>query len=173
MALSIETKSSVEHCLPEAPVSTLNSVRGKKLNAVSRIARIAGGQPSASDIAWLQQMFDLHLRDNGSIPLERRLGLPTTFDKWRLFNRDMYLCQAALCIEADGAWSGAQKLEAEWTRFIDRGGWRFWRTDLHPPEEATQLSKALFYATQENRSESLSAQQIYRIVQHIFQEKCR
>lgn len=152
--------------------SSVNPKHERKIFAALRMARIGTGRPTADDMAWLQKTFASHLRDNGRIPLERRMGLPTTFEKWRLFSRDMYLCQAALCIEADGAWAGALKLETEWNRFITGSRWPTWRHDLQPPAEASELSKALFYATQENRGEGLSTQQIYRIVQHIFNEKC-
>jgi hypothetical protein len=158
--------------VPQPPLDVTGPEFDDKLKSVARIARIAAGTATQEDMGWLQGVFDSHLRDNGTVPLERRMGLPKTYDADRVFKRNRWLCHAALHIGADGSWAAAKKLEYEWNRFITRGAWPAWRDDEQPPNNIPPLSEALFYATRLNRSESLCAQQIYRIVQHIFTGKC-
>lgn len=135
------------------------------------LARFAAGIATDADLRLMRTAIDGYLSNSGTIPLERYLRLPNTHTAWRKSRRDSWLCKAAELIEADGHWTAAQKLEAEWNRFLTRGSWQVWRDDDAPPEYATPLSEALFYATRLNRSQSLNAKQISRIVGHIFKAK--
>jgi hypothetical protein len=136
-------------------------------------ARFIKGAQTAADIAWVRQALTAYLGSAGEVPLERCLHLPSTHTAWRKTNRDQWLCKAAFLIDAEGSWSGSQKLEDEWKKFISRGPWGAWRDEENPPEHATALSEALFYATRLNRSQSLNAKQICRIAGQVFQMKSR
>lgn len=132
-------------------------------------ARLADGKATVADLAWVGRAFSAFLCGNGTISLERCLRLPSTPTAWRIFHRNTWLCKAAFLIEG----SGPKQLETEWNTFISRGFWQSWRVDEHPPEYATALNEALFYATRLNRSESLGEKQIDRITRHVFQVKSR
>ncbi len=137
------------------------------------IIRFADGGLTESDRVLLQKGLDTWLNAGGALPLERCLGLPSTHTRVRKFRRNHWLCKAAVLIDADGISTASQKLEAEWNKFLSRGPWMMWRDDAEPPIEASQLNQALFWATRYNRSESLTARHIARIIGHIFTEKCR
>lgn len=135
--------------------------------------RFVDRKPTAEDIEWMGQAIAAYLGTGGDIPLARCLNLPTTNTGWRKLNRDRWLCKAAALLATDGTWAGSQKLEAEWTKFIVRGPWKQWQDDAAPPDHATALSEALFYATRLNRGQGLDAKQLCRIVGHVFQVKSR
>lgn len=136
-------------------------------------ARIADGKATDADLAWVGRAFSAFLCGNGEIPLERCLRLPSTHTGWRKFHRNTWLCKAASLIDVGGSWGGPKQLEIKWNKFISRGPWQAWRDDEHPPEYATKLNEALFYATRLNRSDSLNVKQISRITGHVFQVKSR
>lgn len=132
--------------------------------------RFVDGVPTKADIAWVGRAFDAMLSNQGAMPLERCLRLPSTTTAWRKQSRDEWLCKAAAWLRVDRSWGAAQQLEKEWNRFIC-GYWQQWRDEEHPPELASDLNKALFYATRLNHSEGLNAKQISRIIGHSFRSK--
>jgi hypothetical protein len=135
---------------------------------VQAIVRFTSGQATDIDRAVLQKGFHAFLNADGAVPLERCLGIPTTPAGWRKARRDSWLCTAAGLLDATGSATGARALKSEWDRFISRGPWNAWRDEMDPPAGATPLSRALFYATMLNRSDSLTTRQLARIVGHIF-----
>lgn len=170
MGLTIRSSAAAEYRAPrEDDVEDVSQVVGAA--PLLAIIRLADGGLTESDRTLLQKGVDAWLNAGGAIPLERCLGLPSTHARVRRFRRDHWLCRAASLIEADGVSTGAQKLEAEWNKFLSRGPWSIWRDDAEPPPEASQLSRALFWATRYNRSESLKHRHIERIVRHVFKEK--
>lgn len=172
MGLTIRNGVAAEYRAPPAnDVADVSQVAGAA--PLLAIVRFADGGHTRNDYALLQKGFDTWLNAGGALPLERCLGLPSTHTGMRKFRRDHWLCKAASLIDADGSTTGAQKLEAEWNKFISRGPWYIWRDDGSPPADATPLSEALFWATRYNRSESLTARHMMRIVGHVFTEKCR
>lgn len=134
--------------------------------------RFVDGAPTKDDIQWIGRGFAACLVDMGAVPLERCLRLPTTATKWRELRRDQSLCMAASLIDAEGSWAGAKMLESKWNQFIAIR-WPMWGDDECPPDYATPLSVALFWATRTNRSQGLGAKQLHRITGHIFAAKCR
>ncbi|MDP3669571.1 MAG: hypothetical protein Q8R69_07775 [Telluria sp.] len=130
--------------------------------------RFIDGKPTADDVAWIGRGIAAFLGDMGSIPLERCLRLPTTHNALRKLRRDEWLRKAASLLDVDGSWIGAQKLETEWNKFIDRGPWQHWRDDESPPPHSSALNEALFYATRLNRSQALGVKHLSRIVGDTF-----
>ncbi|HZW11900.1 MAG TPA: hypothetical protein VFF81_01745 [Noviherbaspirillum sp.] len=133
--------------------------------------RFVEGNPTKEDIAWVSNAMSTYLTGCGQLPLERCLHLPSTHGGWLHFQRDLWLCKAAALISASGSWTGAQKLAQEWNTFLSRGPWQAWRDEDSPPDYATPLSEALFYASRFNRSRSLGAKQLRRIVGHVFSKE--
>lgn len=171
MTLKIKSSSAAEYRAPAASdIRDVSSISGAE--PLLAIVRFTDGGLTDSDRALLQRGCDIWLNAGGSIPLERCLGLPSTHNGLRKMRRDHWLRKAAFLIDADGSTTGSQQLEAEWNRFLSRGPWAIWRDDAEPPRDATPLSEALFWATRYNRSESLTARHIARIVGHVFMEKC-
>ena len=146
-------------------------IEGDGLDPLEALSRYRNKKPRDSDEAWLQSAIDTWLKAEGSLSLDRCFGV--TYAGWCRFQRDEALRKAARLIDADGCTTGAQRLKAEWDRFISRGAWSAWRDDGQPPPDASLLGQALFWATRYNRSDSLTVRQIERIVRHIFTEKCR
>lgn len=159
------------HAPRDEEMGYVNGVAGA--DALRAIIRFVDGGFTESDSAILRRGLDTWLNASGALSVERCLRLPSTSNRMRILRRDHWLCKAALLLDADGSTTGAQKLEAEWNKFLSRGPWSTWRDDEEPPLEATALSKALFWATRFNRSESLTARHIARVAGHIFTEKCR
>lgn len=133
--------------------------------------RIVDKVPTKADIEWLSNAFAAVLTNLGTVPLERCLHLPTTSTGWRKMSRDQWLCKAAMLLDSPTAWATSQDLKMQWDRFVERGYWPQWRDDEQPPEIASNLNKALFYATKLNRGQSLTTKQISRIVGHCFHSK--
>lgn len=140
---------------------------------LSRMVRMANGQFTPEDRQALQRAFTAYIESDGGLSLERCLHVPTTWKAWRRMKRNYWLCQAAQHIDATGVWTGCVSLENEWEAFISRGPWRQWRDDARPPEDASQLSAALFWASRNNQGQALVARQLSRFVRHIFEAKCQ
>lgn len=171
MRLKIKSSTGAEYRAPRSnDVEDVSQVAGAA--PLLAIVRFTDGGLTDSDMELLQRGYDTWLNAGGAIPLERCLGLPSTHNGLRKLRRDHWLCKAASLIDADGSTTGSQQLETEWNTFLSRGPWIIWRDDAEPPPDATPLSVALFWATRYNRSESLTARHIARIVGHIFGEKC-
>lgn len=101
------------------------------------------------------------------------VGIPSSPEKLRDLYRDFWLCAASRHVQERGPWKGAMALHAAWDSFVGRGPWRAWRDDAEPPPSASHLETALFWATRWSRGNVLGEQQVYRIVQHEFERKCR
>ena len=172
MSISILHQALNEYRIP-ADAGGVASESAGSTAPLQACMRFVDGKPTAEDIAWIGKALAAYLGKGGEIPLARCLRLPTTHTGWRKLNRDRWLCKAAALIDSDGIWTGSQKLESEWTKFILRGPWKQWQDDDAPPDHATGLSEALFYATRLNRSQGLDAKQLCRIVGHVLQVKSR
>jgi len=163
LKFTLKPSSLAENCVPHA-----DCAMEIRVDPVQAIVRFTSGQATDIDRAMLQKGFHAFLNADGAVPLERCLGIPTTPAGWRKARRDSWLCIAAGLLDAQGSAIGARALKVEWDRFISRGPWNAWRDEMDPPAGATPLSKALFYATLLNRSDSLTTRQLARIVGHIF-----
>ncbi len=130
--------------------------------------RLASGRPLPTDLQALQHAFSTWLDSRGEIALERCLHLPASIASYRQAQRDQALCAAAKLLPERTAWTASARLEREWNEFLARGPWRFWRGDSDPPADAAPLSRQLFYATNNNRSDTLSAKQIQRAIGHLY-----
>lgn len=171
MRLRLKISSAAEYRAPHTnDVDDLSKVAGAA--PLLAFVRLADGGLTETDWELLKNGVDTWLNAGGALTLERAFGLPSTHTGLRKLRRDHWLCKAAALIDADGSSTGSQKLEVEWNKFLSRGPWFIWRDDAEPPADATPLSKALFWATRYNRSESLTARHIARIVGHIFIGKC-
>lgn len=157
-----------EYRVPDAGADAL---AGNSADPLKACIRFVDGNPTKADIEWIGSGLHALLANMGAVPLERCLRLPNSYNTWRKLSRDQWLCKAASMFEAESSWSAAQKLEAEWTRFIQRGYWQQWRDDEYPPACASDLNMALFYATRLNRSQGLNAKQLSRIIGHSFRAK--
>ena len=98
-------------------------------------------------------------------------GVPSTPESLRVMQRNFWLCEAARHVETRGLWTGPLTLHAAWERFVSRGPWRAWRDDADPPEGASPLDCALFWATRWNRGDVLGEKALSRIVRREFESK--
>lgn len=157
-----------EYRVPDAAGEAAANDAPNSIDPLKACMRFVDGSPTREDIAWVGRAFNSLLANMGEIPLERHLHLPNSFTAWRKSSRDEWLRKAAFLLDASSGWSAAQKLEAEWRKFIQRGSWQQWRHEEHPPEDSSALNRALFYATKLNKSQGLTAKQLSRIVGHSF-----
>lgn len=160
--------------LPSA-TADLSSVDGDDdAQAVARVIRLATGVATDEDWQAVRSAAKTWLSTKGDVPFERCLRLPTTPDAFRLMQRNYWLCEAAIHIDAASEWQGCVQLRSEWDRFMSRGPWREWRDDPDPPGWATSLSRALFFASHFHRGgDALCEKQLSRLVGHIFRRKCQ
>ena len=172
MVDSLRRRAAAEYRVPHAAPDGADQLATED-DPLQALAHFTDGALTERGAALLRKGIDAYLDAGGEIPLERCLGIPSTHAARRRLRRDSWLRKAATFIDASSRWTGSQKLEAEWNKFISRGPWQAWRDGDYPPPEATPLSEALFYATVCNRSDSLTAKQIDRIVGHIFTGQCR
>lgn len=164
----VEEKGSAKQItsLEEASSSTDESA-----DPLKALLRYRNKKPRDRDEAWVQSKIDTWLKAKGALSLEQSFGV--TYGRLCRYQRDEWLCEAASLIDADRISIGAEKLEAEWNRFISRGPWNTWRDEPEPPPDAARLHIALFWATRYNESQSLTARRIASIAGHIFSRKFR
>lgn len=93
--------------------------------------------------------------------MNRFLGLPTTGAQLHRAVRDFWLRKAALLL-TDGAELDIARLHQEFSTFITRGAWPSWRKLDLPPENASELRRALFFAAKFSDGETLCPRQMYR-----------
>lgn len=136
----------------------------KEQAAIQYASRMARGLYDESGFVWLESALSLYLRCGGKISMDRCLGLPTSEGKLRLLQRNQWIAVAAGCIEAASASAAAGTLAVELDRFLSRGPWREWRHASDPPADASKLRCALFHIAKANEGESLSANQLHRIL---------
>lgn len=145
---------------------------GAGVDPVAMIFRFAMGRATQSDLKNFGRACRNWIENNGDLALERLLHLPSTPEKFRLMQRDLWLCEAIKLIPEKSLMAAGDRLETEWAQFLARGLWRFCRDDPEPPPTANPLSRCLFFASKFNRGESLEAKQIKRVAGHVFRPRC-
>lgn len=152
---------------------TVAELGGDDAEALARVVRMAAGAATEADLRALAKAARAWMDNNGCVPWERCMGLPTTPNAFRVMQRDLWLATAAGHIPAASAWAAATQLTEAWESFLSRGPWREWRDDAAPPPDAAPLSVALFFASRFNRGESLGERHVNRIIRQTFEAKCR
>ena len=156
---------------PEAASTPASSVADESSEPIAALRRFAFGEPSPADIELMRKGFKGYINCDGEVPLERCLGLPRTPNGRRVGQRNRRLMEIAQLIEGDKSWAGCGVIEDMWSAFVSRGVWRTWQAFDQPPDSATAIEVALFYATRNNNGVVLVQQQIHRICRHIFKSK--
>ena len=137
---------------------------------IERMRAEAGNVPA---VAEFLRAIDRWVEDGSARPLEVYLVLPNTAARRHRYRRDKWLTRAARHLDATGPWSLAHALKEKLDMFASRGPWLAWRDDGAPPEGASELRTALFYAMTFNDGEDLSVRTLHRIVRHVSTEKWR
>jgi hypothetical protein len=106
---------------------------------------VIAGQFDAEVMAWLQAAFRQRERQQGALPLDRYLKLPT-FKAMRRERRDYWLDQAALHVDAPHETARHETVADELRRFMTRGPWPAWRQAGAAPANASELQRCLFNA---------------------------
>lgn len=124
---------------------------------------LTSGKPSREAYEGLWLASQLWIASGGVLPMQRYFGLLGTGASLAKTTRDVWLRKAAKGM-APGAtpFAQAHELADELDKFITRGPWRTWCKSEHPPAEASELRRALFYVSKFNDGEQISAQTIYR-----------
>jgi len=131
----------------------------------ARLRRLADGSASAADEAAHRAALRAWLEAPEALSLERACGVVASFDQRRRRQRNHWLEVAArLLPDRDRPWLAAVALDREWARFVSRGPWQRWRNRDCPPDDATELQKALYWATRFNRGGPLDARQLARVL---------
>lgn len=146
------------------PVIANEKRHQKELRAKELLQALASGKPNMAAYESLWLAARMWLRTGGGLPMERFAGLPTTGPALMQANRDLWLRRAALVLPDPPGFPLASRLTHELERFITRGPWRAWMAADHPPPEASELRKALFFAAKFNGGCVLSERQIYRVL---------
>ncbi len=106
---------------------------------------VIAGQFDPDVVAWLQEAFRQRERQQGALPLERYLKLPT-IKAMRRQRRDYWLSQAALLVCAQHETARCETVASELQRFMTRGPWAAWKRDGAAPADASELQRCLFEA---------------------------
>lgn len=124
---------------------------------------LSSGKPSQAAYEGLWLASQAWIRSGGVLPMQRYFGLLGTGASLAKTTRDIWLRKAAKGL-APGLtpFAQAHELADELEKFISRGPWRTWSNSAHPPKEASDLRRALFYVSKFHDGEQLSAQTIYR-----------
>lgn len=134
----------------------------ERIDPLKAISDYRSREPRDRYEAWVLQGFDNWIKAGGALSLEQSFGI--TYRRLCRFQRDEALRNAMSMIDANNIWIGSKKLEKEWNRFMTCGLWNAWRVNLTPPPEASKLHAALFWATLNNNSQSLTAARIRQIL---------
>jgi hypothetical protein len=137
------------------------------------LARLRQRAPTEADIERLGQAADTYHANKGDIAFDRCLGLRGAATSWRISERNLAIARAVAVLPVRGKWLPYARLETEWAGFVTAGPWRLWRDDPQPPAAATDLQRALYWASRHNRGESLSAKHIQRICGQLSGSKCQ
>lgn len=108
-------------------------------------SNVAAGRIGPAEIAQLQRGFSGWLVSGGAVPLETCLHLPQTKKGFARANRDVWLRRAWQLTDANEPWLKSCALAAEMADFAARI-WPEWGKDNRPPERASALRSALFWA---------------------------
>lgn len=120
---------------------------------------------------WVQSGFARWMRCGGVVPLERCLGLPKTRKQAKRRECDYWLKKAALMLNKGTPHATLNALADELDAFVSRGPWRVWQALPAPPEGASELRTALFYAVKANDGKTIKTRQLDRRIGHIFRVK--
>lgn len=113
--------------------------------AASFASNVAAGRIGPTEVARLQKGFSAWLAGSGAMPLERYLHLPQTTKALTRANRDAWLRQAWLLTDPVEPWLKSCALAVELNDFMARI-WPAWSQQDAPPERASGLRSALFWA---------------------------
>jgi hypothetical protein len=131
----------------------MNTATQKPVERLVELAAQLDKNPAANQSHWFIEAIADWL--NGDAPsLDAALGLTadgpgkrTALTKWRRQQRNKWICAAADCVEGAGSWQKSVNLAPEIKTF-EAIIWPKWKTKKEPPNDASQLRRALFYARQ-------------------------
>lgn len=146
---------------------------GERPDGFTSIERLRAVAGHIAEVAEHLRAIDRWVEDGNARPLEAYLALPNTAARRRRYRRDKWLTRAARQLDAPGPWSLAQALKEELDMFASRGPWLAWRDDGAPPEGASELRTALFYAMRFNGGDDLSVRTLFEVVRSVSTEKLR
>lgn len=138
-----------------------------------RLERMRAAAGHVPEVAWFLRQIYRWVEDSSARPLEAYLALPTTAARRHRYRRDKWLTRAARQLDAPGPWSLAHALKEELDMFASRGPWLAWCDDGAPPEGASELRTALFYAMRFNGGDDLSVRTLFEVVRSVSTEKLR
>ena len=101
------------------------------------------GRFSPACLQWLSDACRQYDLNDGQLPLERCLQLPSRAQRRRL-QRDYHLVKAAELVQGDSCGQRAAALGREIDRYM-RGEWRQWSHRADPPPGVSDLRERLHY----------------------------
>ena len=142
------------------------------LSGVELVFAIAQGEQGPEVLVPLrramQMYMDLNREQAGTITLDEALGVSAgDFEAYRRAERDVALRQAFKALQQIKPSATAADLREEWVRFLATPTYRAWRSQDHPVAIASPIQRALFRASQANRSEALEERWLRKIVRGI------
>lgn len=128
-----------------------------------RAYEIADGRLDTRDVGWLMQGFRAYLANQGALPLERCLHLPTGDRAMKRARRDRWLRVAWEQVAGDiSPWRRSEKL-AQLVATFRCTKWTRWSQLSSAPESASALDLALFEAFRSHERVPATAMQIHNI----------
>jgi hypothetical protein len=164
VAPSVSREQSIRRRPKRRPVQT-DFEELRQHEAFDGAQRVATGCITADDQVWLSKAFTAFLAADGSLPLERCLGLPRNYYALRRAGRDRWLRRAWTSLNDLSPWRRSEKLAAAIRDFRSRQ-WVRWHTLDDAPAHASKLEAALFRAFQSSEHIPSTAMQLHNIAYH-------
>lgn len=153
-------------------------------SAMEMAGKTARADIDVHQVRWVAEGFQRWLRAEGTIHLEKCLRLPTTPAQIARLKRNTWIIRArdalrevpapgpeavpSSTLSSTSTWPTAVVLARELDKFLERGGWTQWKHLPHPPAEASQLRRCLFYVAKHNVGRPMGTHQIDRVLKHFL-----
>lgn len=143
---------------------TQPTITAPPLRSELLLESIASGKLTEAVVASLFLASQNWLAHGGRVSMERYLRLPTTGPQLTRASRNLWLRRASKLIQAEGRFLKAGELHRELNTFVTRSAWQTWKNLVRPPEDASELRKALFYVVKFSSGKVPSEITIWRAI---------
>ena len=134
----------------------------KRLSGDELLEALSNGKPTQAAYNTLWLAAETWVRGTGNNSIQICAHLPTTGPALMRARRNWWLRHAASLLPLDTSEPAAHVLHREWETFLSRGPWLAWKTYRAPPPDASELRKALFFASISNDGNAVCLRTVQR-----------
>ena len=134
----------------------------KLLSGAELLEALSNGKPTEAAYNTLWLAAETWVRGSGNNSIQICAHLPTTGPGLMRARRNWWLRHAASLLPLHTGEPAAHVLHREWETFLSRGPWLAWKPRRVPPPDASELRKALFFASMSNDGDSVCLRTVQR-----------